>query len=165
MGGDSAGVSGYSVTVRRDPKVFQVGDYLIGYTSSFRMGQLLRFNLSVGEQDPRHDDFQHMATVFIDAVRNALKSGGYARIDSGAETGGDFLVGYKGRLYKIEADFQVGESMDDFDCVGCGEDYALGSLYATRSLTASKRITLALEAAAHFSAGVRAPFVVKELAA
>jgi hypothetical protein len=41
MGGDAAGVNGYSVRVRKDPKLFKVGEFLFGYTSSFRMGQLL----------------------------------------------------------------------------------------------------------------------------
>ena len=45
MGGDSAGVSGLDITVRSDPKVFRNGDFLIGFTSSFRMGQLLAFRL------------------------------------------------------------------------------------------------------------------------
>ena len=38
MGGDSAGVSGLDITVRADAKVFRNGDFLIGFTSSFRMG-------------------------------------------------------------------------------------------------------------------------------
>jgi hypothetical protein len=38
IGGDSAGVSGYSMTVRADAKVFTVGPYLLGFTTSFRMG-------------------------------------------------------------------------------------------------------------------------------
>ncbi len=40
IGGDSAGVSGYSMTVRADSKVFTIGPYLMGFTTSFRMGQL-----------------------------------------------------------------------------------------------------------------------------
>lgn len=46
MGCDSAGVGGWHLQLRADPKVFHVGHFLIGYTDSFRMGQLLRF----GEQ-------------------------------------------------------------------------------------------------------------------
>ncbi len=40
MGADSAGVSGLALAVRRDPKIYRVGDFLFGFTSSFRMGQL-----------------------------------------------------------------------------------------------------------------------------
>jgi hypothetical protein len=41
IGGDSAGISGWDVTVRADPKVFLSGPYAMGFTSSFRLGQLL----------------------------------------------------------------------------------------------------------------------------
>lgn len=160
IGGDSAGVGGLDIVVRRDPKVFRVGPYLIGYTSSFRMGQLLRFKLSIADQDPRHDDFQHMATAFIDSVRSTLKDNGYSTVSNNQETGGVFLVGYRGRLYRIDPDYHVGESADDYDAVGCGESFALGVLYATPKLPTPERIDLALTAAAHHSAGVRAPFVV-----
>jgi len=40
IGGDSAGVAGYNLRIRKDTKVFKVnGRFLIGYTNSFRMGQ------------------------------------------------------------------------------------------------------------------------------
>ena len=42
LAGDSAGCSGWDLTVRADPKVFVSGSYVMGFTTSFRMGQLLR---------------------------------------------------------------------------------------------------------------------------
>ena len=44
IGGDSAGVAGLSLVVRADEKVFRNGDFLMDFTTSFRMGQLLRYN-------------------------------------------------------------------------------------------------------------------------
>ena len=163
MGADSAGVGGYSLTIRRDPKVFRVGPYLIGYTSSFRMGQLLRFGLSVPDQDPRHDDERHMMTVFINAVRKCLKDGGYAKVESGEESGGTFLVGYRGVIYEIGDDFQVGISDCQYDAVGCGAQLAMGALHATTGKKPRARIRAALQAAEDFNAGVRGPFRVQVL--
>jgi hypothetical protein len=37
LGGDSAGVSGWDLTVRADRKVFRNGPYVMGFTTSFRM--------------------------------------------------------------------------------------------------------------------------------
>lgn len=163
IGGDSAGVAGWDLTIRRDPKVFRNGPYLIGYTSSFRMGQLLRFNLTVEEQDPRHDDERHMMTTFVDAARQCFKEGGYAKIDSSQEEGGHFLVGYKGVLYRVCGDFQVGIPMSQFDAVGCGDQVARGALFASTLKSPNERIKVALQAAEQFSAGVRGPFIVEEL--
>lgn len=164
MGGDSAGTGGgYNQTIRRDPKVFRVGPYLIGYTSSFRMGQLLRFSLTVPDQDPRHDDERHMMTTFIEAVRSCLKDGGFATVSSNSESGGTFLVGYKGVLYEIGDDYQVGISECQYDAVGCGYQLALGAMYATSGKKPKERLQAALQAAEEFNAGVRGPFRFEEL--
>lgn len=163
VGADSAGVSGLDIRVRADPKVFRVGSYLIGYTTSFRMGQLLRFGFAPPEQDPRHSDDEHMMTVFVDAVRERFKGGGYATVNNNVETGGTFLIGYRGRLYIVQQDYQVGVPVLPYDAVGCGADMALGALYATEGGRPRDRVLLALQAAEQFSGGVRRPFVIEEV--
>lgn len=164
MGGDSAGVGGLNVTLRKDPKVFRNGKFIIGYTSSFRMGQLLRFKLKVPKQTMK-DDYQYMCTTFIDAVRKCLKVGGYTTVNNNEEIIGNFLVGYKGKLYEISHNLQVGESYEKYDSVGCGECYAKGALKNLENLDLSPEeiILRALETAVHFSGGVRPPFtIIKE---
>jgi hypothetical protein len=163
MGGDSAGVAGLSLTVRGDQKVFRNGPMLFGFTTSFRMGQLLRYALKIPDHDPRIDTDTYMATTFVDAVRACLKSNGWASKKDECEQGGTFLVGYRGRLFCIESDYQVGVPLDSFHAVGCGDDIARGALFATEHLTGRERVELALRAAERHSAGVRAPFYVESL--
>lgn len=161
MGADSAGVAGVDLTVRADQKVFNNGEFLIGYAGSFRMGQLLRYALKPPKYyEDEKDLYAYMVTDFVNAVRNCFKDGGYAQIDKGEEIGGNFLVGVRGRLFKIESDYQVGESVYPYSAVGCGEAYALGALSVTHTVAPEKRIQLALSTAESFSAGVRGPFVV-----
>ncbi|EIV91013.1 hypothetical protein [Frankia sp. QA3] len=157
IGGDSAGVAGWSITVRADTKVFRNGEFIMGFTDSFRMGQLLRYSLVPPvPQDWDLDRF--MATDFIAVVRDCLREGGFARNDSGNESGGLFLVGIRGHLYRIDSDYQIGRSVDDYYAVGSGDEYACGSLHSTRGLDAEQRVQMALEAAAHHSTGVCPPF-------
>jgi len=163
IGGDSAGVGGTSLTVRADQKVFLNGDFIMGFTTSFRMGQLLRYGLKPPTYHPDVDVFQYMVTDFIDSIRTCLKNGGWASREKDVEVGGTFLVGFKGRLFKIDSDYQVGEPAQPFDCCGCGEDIALGAMYASADLLPEIRIKQALEAAETFSAGVRGPFTVKHI--
>lgn len=161
IGGDSAGVGYYDLTVRDDEKVFCTGPFVIGFTSSFRMGQLLRYSLSVSEQPvSMKDDYQFMVTWFIDGVRTCLKNGGYAKKEYEVEQGGTFLVGYRGKLYSVEGDYQVGKHADGFAAVGCGAQVALGALYACKLTDPRKRLQTALKAAERFSGGVRGPFVI-----
>ena len=163
IGGDSAGVAGLSLTIRADEKVFTNGDFIMGFTSSFRMGQLLRYSLKPPVYHPDVDLVNYIVTDFINAVRECLKGGGYAKKDKDEETAGTFLIGFKGKLFKIDSDYQVGIPVLSFDACGCGEDIALGAMYANYTLPPIGRITQALEAAEQFSAGVRRPFIVKEL--
>lgn len=158
IGGDSAGVAGYDLSIRADTKVFRRDDYVMGFTSSFRMGQLLRYAGHLPRLDTWDVD-AFMATRFVDAVRELLKAGGYVKTEGGVESGGCFLVGVGHRLYLIGTDFQIGRAVDGYNAVGCGADIALGSLYATRNGNLHRsRAESALEAAAHFSAGVAGPF-------
>jgi hypothetical protein len=101
-----------------------------------------------------------MATEFIDAVRTCLKDGGYARVNSGEEEGGTFLVGYKGVLYFIDGDYQVGIPASGYGAVGSGAQVAIGALYATQGIEPFKRVEVALQASEANNAGVRAPFVI-----
>lgn len=161
LGGDSAGIGGYSLTIRDDEKVFRNGEFIMGFTSSFRMGQLLRFKFTPPYHKPGINNYEYMVSEFVEAVRTCLKDGGYARSENSEESGGTFLVGYRGELYLIADDYQVGRPMLGFDAVGCGEDIAKGSLYSTKHITdPTERIYEALRASEQFSAGVRGPFKI-----
>lgn len=160
MGGDSAGVGEYDLAVRSDQKVFKNSGFLFGFTSSFRMGQLLRYSLKPPAKKPNADLYRYMVTDFVDAVRECLKSGGCAQTNNGVEECGTFLVGHQGRLFSIESDYQVAEALDPWTACGCGASIALGAMFATPTLTPRKRIMTALQAAERHSAGVRGPFHV-----
>ncbi len=159
IGGDSAGLAGWHMTLRKDPKVFLVDGVAFGFTTSFRMGQLLQHSFLIPCIDGQ-ELFQYMCTDFIDGVRKCLKDGGFTEIKDNHEEGGAFLVGIGGRLFVINPDFQVGESLDGYSAIGCGAEFALGSLCATedRDYKAATRMTLSLNAAEKFSGGVKGPF-------
>ena len=164
MGADSVGSAGHQVVIRKDPKIFRNGDFIIGCTSSFRMIQLLRFSFKPPEVKCK-DIYEYMCTDFVNAVRACFKEGGYLQKDKeGDEKGGAFLVAYKDRLFEIECDFQVGENLNGLASVGCGSDFALGSLFSTEKTNLSPKdmVLKALESAAFFSGAVGKPFIVFE---
>ena len=163
MGGDSAGVAGLDISLRADPKVFRNGDLLIGFTSSFRMGQLLRFRLVPPPRRAGQDLFHYMVCDFVEAVRICLRDGGFAHRSNDVETGGFFLVAGEGRLFSVQDDYQVSEFNRGYHAIGCGASYALGSLFGSRDMPAEHRIRRALETAEHFSGGVRAPFLIRRI--
>ena len=172
IAGDSLGVGGYHTQERKDSKVFKTGEFIIGYTTSFRMAQLLRFSLKCDKQKSSQGDYKYMCTTFIDAVRKCFKDGGFLSKDKEREEGGTFLVGYRGKLYEIHDDLQVGINTDKKGSCGCGYSYALGSMHTSqkilkkiytpsdyRSAKVTKEILkTALESATTYSAGVGGKF-------
>lgn len=163
LGADSAGVSNWNLTIRKDPKVFRLGRFVFGFTSSFRMGQALQYSFTPPKLAPDVTPAlldSYMRAEFIDGIRTALKHAGWATIKGGTqEEGGDFLVGVDGRLFHISSDYQVGEALDSFDACGCGAEAALGALYATEGASDPvQRLLTVLRASERLCIGVRGPF-------
>jgi len=159
MGGDSAAASGWDIHVIDFKKVFRNGEFLIGYTTSFRMGQLLEHELTVPKQETE-SDIHYMITKFVPAIRELFKTAGFTKIDSNKEEGGLFLVGYKGKVYRVDSDFQILRHTGGLYAIGCGYAYALGSLMTNVSSNTEQKIITALEVTGIFSNGVCAPYYV-----
>jgi hypothetical protein len=163
IGGDRAAVeSSHFLTHCEQPKIFRRGEMVFGYTSSFRMGQLLQYRLTIPEIGEGQPLDEYMVTSFIDAVRACLKEGGYTRVDCERETIGTFLVGVRGHLYVVDDDYNVRRDNGGFNAVGSGLSVALGSMHSTAKLRMHprERIAMALEAASTFVTTVRGPFDV-----
>lgn len=165
IGGDSAGCAGLSMVLREDEKVFISGEFIYGFTSSFRMGQLIRYKFKAPKQKVSETDFGYLCTTYMDALIKCFKDNGFATVNNNSVEGGTFLVGYKGKLYEIEDDFQVGKSLVNYDSCGCGVNYALGALFITQDceIKPKMRIELALDAASFFSTSVCGPYNILKL--
>jgi ATP-dependent protease HslVU (ClpYQ) peptidase subunit len=169
MAGDSAAADdNWNLQQMDGQKVFKIGKFLFGYTSSFRMGQLLQFNLEIPEQGDE-GEMCFLVTKLIPAIRKCLKDGGYTEIKDNRENAGSFLVGYQGKVYKVCSDFQILRTRGGITSVGCGGEYALGALEALKSelddhIEHTELILLrSLEIVQRFSAGVSQPFYVEVL--
>lgn len=166
IGGDSAGIAGHSVCIRADHKVFHNGPFLVGFTSSYRMGQLLRYTFAPPHQSECQSDMEYMVNTFVPAIKACFKEGGFQKNNDGQDKGGFFLVGYRGNLYEIENDYQVGICVDDIICIGSGAEMAIGAMYGLSKvsdpLPPKDRITKALEIVTYLNTDVRPPFVVEE---
>jgi ATP-dependent protease HslVU (ClpYQ) peptidase subunit len=171
IGGDSAGVDGGEwmfMSLAKDPKVFQVGEFIIGCAGSARMGQLLRYGLKPPKHPKGMDEHQFMVTLFVNAIRDCLHEGGFEPKSSGEEkpTGerldGEAMIGYRGRLFTIFDDFQVCEMARPFAATGCGAPIALGAMEVLKDTDhpAEEQVRMALEASERWSAAVRGPFTV-----
>jgi len=169
MGADSAATRGNEIKTRNDSKIFKTEDFIFGYCGSPRMGQLLKFKFDPPPHYAGVDDYEYMVTEFVEGVREIMKSGGFNRekdeVDSISY--GEFLVGYNGKLYHIHSDYQIAIHPEDFDCCGCGADFAISALYAieNQKMSTSNKIKKALKISASCDSCVAAPFKILKLKA
>lgn len=160
IGGDSAAVEGDSIDTYCAPKVFEVGPYLIGFCESFRLGQVIQYRLTKVPEQRCTDDLEHLATVFVDKLREQLGRAGVAKPVDGEDTQpGSLLVGYRSALYSIDSDFHVGRSTRGYAAIGAGAPYALGAMTAMDRRTDPRAtVRTALTIASRLCTAVRPPF-------
>jgi hypothetical protein len=177
MGADSFSGNPFSRNIVRNAKLVRLSvkrdkrqspaPLLIGYTSSWRMGQLLSGQLQPPEWKKGVDVFTYLSVDFAEAVRKLFKEAGYAKVKDNEEEGGTFLVAMDGRLFTVQGNYSVIESDDGYDSCGAGEDFALGALHVLTSvpgMTPPLIVRTALTAAEHHSPLVSAPIHVDTVA-
>ena len=167
MGADS--VSGHAelIEIVKTPKLIKRGGVLIGFTWSWRMGQLLNYSLEVPARPSRVSVAKYMSTHLIDAIRQCFKDGGWGQKKDEREIGGQFLLGYAGRVARVCSDFSVTEQRLRYSACGSGEEFALGVLHdrwhETGMSDPPEAIRAALDAAEYHCPFVRRPFHIKEI--
>lgn len=166
IGGDSAAMSGLSVNVRTDSKVFNNGKFLMGFAGSYRMGQIMRFHFKPPKHDAGKPDYEYMCVDFIKKMQKTFEANGLDGYNKRTEreTCGQMLVAYHGECYEIYEDYQVGIVADPYNAIGCGSDLSIGALYALHNtpnkLSPKEKVTIALNAASAYNGGVLPPYVI-----
>ena len=153
MGADSVHASSHALYARDEPKIFQNGDMLIGEAGCVRVGQLLEHAFVPPEHSPRKSDLAYLVTEFIPAVRATIEK----------QENWTLLIGYRGRLYEVYSDFQIGRVGADYSAIGSGAAVAKGALCVLNQEDPRTRIERALAAAAAHVPGIGPPWVMRSL--
>lgn len=159
LGGDSAASGNSHTTSVKNQKVFNIGSQFgVGYTSSFRMGQILKrdFDPRSFDYDGIDDKFNFTIEEVVPMIRKIMKDGGYSKVESNREKGGLFLFAVADELFKIQKDFSVIKPKK-YSAIGSGYKQARGSLYSTEHYNPEKRVKIAIRAAAESQDGVSLP--------
>jgi ATP-dependent protease HslVU (ClpYQ) peptidase subunit len=125
MGGDVQGTGFNTKVMHTQPKVFRKNGILFGFCGSYRFGQLIEHGLKEPiAPDNDAEIYRWLVTVLVPDIRKSLKDEGY-------EQGGNCLVGVRGQLWELQADFSVLRSVKGYGAVGSGYEYALGSVFTS----------------------------------
>lgn len=166
IGADSVGVDGWVATICTEPKVFECGKMIIGFTTSFRMGQLLQYVFEPPITEAPVDE-SYFVKLFIPALKACFEEHGFGK--KGGEVGdegGEFLIGAEGKLFVIQGNYQIVRPRSGIFAAGVGREFAVGALQAQMDLvlrgdtSEMQAIERALAISAQYSIGVRPPFKV-----
>lgn len=157
LGADSAGVDPdtRALEIRRDPKVFRNGVYVIGVAGSWKANQFLRF-----AEIPDPGQYAKWTRAEPPDGEPWICNHLMKWIRENAPPA-ELLIGFAGRIYHVYGHEQVSMEKLDFDAAGSGAQIARGALYALTTTPQSApmvRLNIALEAAERFCADVRGPF-------
>lgn len=128
--GDTQGSNTETKETRLDPKVFKNKNILIATCGSFRMRDVLMYELDLPKLNMDEDIDKYIRTTVINAIRNLFIEKGICikNEESDLASPGDILLGIKDKIYKIESDFQVGEVDKPYVAIGCGSREAMGAM-------------------------------------
>jgi hypothetical protein len=161
IGADSIFVHDWQYQIREKEKLFKRDQMIIGVSGSGRVSQLIKYKLEIPTHQKGTSSETYMATSFSECLRTLFRENGYITQKNGFDSfGASILVGYRGGLFHIEEDFQVGLSERGFDAVGIGRNEALAILtFASKlRMTPPERILKTMAAVEGVCMGVRRPF-------
>lgn len=162
IGGDRFGSNGHNGKVVNRPKVFKKGSMLLGYTGSFRFGQIVEKHFDLPE-DTRKDPYDYMILDFVPAIRKVLEDNKYVKVDEqyGAEP---MICCYRGLIYKFQSGWSVLE-YTDYKAVGSGAESAEGAMSAIidLDLKPKDKVYRALRSASDNIVSVSDPFDIISL--
>lgn len=119
--------------VRKDPKVFKLDNIVFGISGSYRLRDLLMYELKLPKKLNNESVDRYMRVKLVEEIRKLFIDRGCIRIKDGEqESMGNILIGIKDRLFRIDGDFQVAEVVSDYDAIGCGDKVAYGALDMAR---------------------------------
>lgn len=161
IGGERGHSDSHTLASSTQPKVFEVGSYLIGYAGNTGIGQAIVHNFEF-PAIKSSNIYKHMTTVFIPSLRFFIKDQDI-KLPENEEDNATLALGLKGRVYEVD--------LSDYQCVeynelsiGSGSSYAYGSLHSTKNWgNSEKRLKTALESSIVYSPSCTGPIDILSL--
>jgi len=110
----------------KEPKIFEKKKFMIGYTSSFRMGQILKHIWTPPSKKEDQTIDNYLYTDVINSLRQVFEVNNFGESD----TTGTFILVYKNRKFIYQSDNSLLEYEDNVISTGSGEEIAFGSVKA-----------------------------------
>lgn len=159
MGCDSAISGENSINFLSESKIISKGvnetsdNLLIGVAGTLRGLQLLKYQWNPPTHNGDTPDEKYIYVNVLNSIKDLFTEHNHgAYVDEQSMCEDNYMIGYKGRLYMIDFNYQVIQVDTPYCCIGSGDKYAYGALEIIRyaDIDAKKRITGAIEVVSKF---------------
>lgn len=123
MAGDLMAHNGFTGNVLDKSKVFIKEGFIVGYTTSFRMGQILEYAWTPPSKKESQTEDSYIYIDIVNSFREVFSQNGYGNKDGIEDHSGEFIFGYKGRLFLHQQNYSILES-NSFVATGSGGYHA-----------------------------------------
>jgi 20S proteasome alpha/beta subunit len=156
MGGERGHSISSWIGQSTQPKVYKVGEYLIGYSGNAGIGQQMVYNFDFQDYtaDEGTDPIYFLMTNFIPRLKKFFNKQNITI--QGDEHEGELMIGFHGRVYEVNTGHMYCTEYKEL-CIGSGYAYAYGSLHNSGYLDPQERIEQALDAAIRYSPSCQGP--------
>jgi len=129
LAGDNQGTGFNNKSIHTQPKVFEKGGAIFGFTSTYRWGQILEHCLrDVIEPADINKTYDWLVQTLVPTIMKECKASEYD------EKSRNCLIGVNGQLWQLQSDWSVLRSVDGFTAAGSGYEYARGAMsYALKN--------------------------------
>lgn len=131
LAGDKLGSTDYYTEVYSRPKVFRNGDFLIGYTTSYHMGQLLEFEWKQPTKEEGISDDVYIYRDVRQSIKRMFECNDFGQAKAGDFNEpdlGNFIFIYKNKIYSYEPNSAILEHINVASC-GSGSLVMKGAVY------------------------------------
>ncbi|WP_412027910.1 hypothetical protein [Deinococcus yunweiensis] len=162
LGGDTCSTANVAIEQSKG-KLWRASNRMVfGSCGDTRAANVLQFGFTPPARTEGQTLDAYMYLTFAQAVRAFLKEHIHVGVrDNSEDSGVWLLVGWHGRLWQLYPNYCLTESAEPYAAIGSGGEVALGALHtlhAWATTDVTTRLTFALDAAAKFCFGVRAPY-------
>jgi len=130
IAGDYMASNGHHFNKVANSKVFNKSESCaIGYTSSFRMGQILEHYWTLPPRVEGQTAENFVNVTLVESIRAIFKTYGYGTKDGLEDLGGTFILLYEDRIYCMQFNYSLLDYDSEIIAIGSGTDAALGAIY------------------------------------
>lgn len=165
IGADSLGSNGWTSRPSSSSKIWKKAGFIFGISGSYRVGQAIRYQFYPPSHENHISTDDYMYDIWLRALTQTMRTNGAMTVDKeNFSMDASLLVGYRGRLFTLQADFSMIEQADGLHAIGAGYEVCLGALLALDGKKPRARLVQAMTIVGQVQPGaVGAPYYVEEL--